>query len=288
MSPQILTLPDGRNLSIAQFGSPAGPPVFYFHGYPGSRQEVAILDHLPLRIISIDRPGYGSSTPLPGRRLLDWPADVAAAADQLGVDRFTVLGVSGGGPYATACAYALPQRVSAAVLLCPVPPPEALEGLPARALGDLGLLMFLGRNPRAARAFLTTARWLGRNPRLLTPALIQRFGALRLPASDLQALAEPASSRVLASFREGIRPGIEGVWMDAQIYAQPWGFALDAVQVPVELWHGTADTIVPAATSEVYRAIPGLRRTLIDGAGHYAMIITHGPRIVAAFAQRHN
>ena len=285
MSTRILALADGRTLSVAQFGDPAGPPYFYFHGYPGSRQESAVLDGLPIRVIAIDRPGYGDSSPLPGRRLLDWPADVAAVADQLGVDRFAVLGVSGGGPYAAACAYALPQRVSAGMLLCPVPPPCAIDAPPAQALGNLGLLMLLGRNPRAARAFLATARWLGRQPRLLTPGVIRHVGPLRLPPSDMRALREPASSRVLASFREGIRPGIEGVWMDAQIYARPWGFSLGDVPVPLELWHGTADTIVPAALSAAYSAIPGSRRTLVEAAGHYALIISHGPAIVAAFAQ---
>ena len=285
MSTRILTLPDGRVLSLAQYGDPDGPPVFYFHGYPGSRLEVALLDGLPLRVIAIDRPGYGDSSPLPGRRLLDWPADVAAAADQLGLGRFTVLGVSGGGPYAAACAFALPRRVQAAILLCPVPPAYAIDSLPAAERGDLGLLMQLGRHPRVARPFLATARWLGRQPHLLTPETIRRYGPLRLPPSDMAALAEPASSRTLASFREGLRNGIEGVWMDAQIYARPWGFALEQIEVPVAVWHGTADTIVPFRTSEAYCAIPGARRTLVDGAGHYAMVITHGPGIVAEFVR---
>lgn len=283
MSTSSLTLADGRTLTLAQYGDPAGPPVFYFHGYPGSRLEVALLDGLPLRVIAIDRPGYGGSSPLPGRQLLDWPADVTAVADQLGLERFTVLGVSGGGPYAAACAFALPQRVRAAILLCPVPPAYAIDRQPAGQRGDLGLLMQLGRHPRAARPFLEMARWLGRQPNLLTPETIRRFGPLRLPPSDMMALAEPASSRTLASFREGLRMGIEGVWRDAQIYAQPWGFALNQIHVPLALWHGTADTIVPVRTSEAYIEVPGCRRTLVEGAGHYAMVITHGPGIVAEF-----
>ena len=285
MGTRTLTLADGRALCLAQYGDPDGPPVFYFHGYPGSRLEVALLDGLPLRVIAIDRPGYGGSSPLPGRGLLDWPADVAAAADQLGLARFTVLGVSGGGPYAAACAFALPGRVKAAILLCPVPPPETIDRLAPGQRGDLGLLMQLGRHPRAARPFLATARWLGRQPHLLTPETIRRFGPLRLPPTDMAALAEPASSRTLASFREGVRECIEGVWMDAQIYARPWGFALEHIGVPLAVWHGTADTIVPFRTSEAYCAVPGCRRTLVDGAGHYAMVITHGPGIVAEFVR---
>jgi pimeloyl-ACP methyl ester carboxylesterase len=280
----MLTLADGRSLCLAEFGDPAGPPLFYFHGFPGSRLEVAVLDGLPLRVLALDRPGYGGSTPLAGRRLLDGPRDVAAAADQLGIEHFAVLGVSGGGPFAAACAYALPQRVHAGVLLCPVPPASALDGLPPGALGDLGLLMHLGRHPSAARPLLATARWLARQPRLLTPELIRRYGPLRLPPRDIEALAEPAGSRILASLREGIRPGIEGLLADAQIYAQPWGFSLDQVATGLDLWHGTADTIVPCATSESYGVMPRGRRHVLEGEGHYSLVIAHGPRIVAEFA----
>jgi len=285
MNARTLHLAGGRTLCLAQFGDPAGPPLFYFHGYPGSRLEVGILDGLPMRVLALDRPGYGGSSPLAGRRLLDWPGDVAAAADQLGIARFAVLGVSGGGPFAAACAYALPQRVSGGLLLCPVPPASALEGLPRQAQGDLALLMHLGRHPRAARTFLVMARWLARQPRLLTPEAIQRYGPLRLPAADVQALAEPVSSRILASFREGIRPGVEGLCADARIYARPWEFALRDVQVPLAVWHGTADTIVPAATSEAYCQMPQGGRHLVAAEGHYSLVIRHGPRIVAAFAQ---
>ncbi len=285
MPAETITLPDGRALCYEPFGATPGFPLFYFHGYPGSRREAGLVKGLPLQVIALDRPGYGGSTPQARRRLLDWPADVAAVADRLGIGKFAVLGISGGGPYAAACAYALPGRVVAAGLLCPVPPVIALDGVPRRAHADLALLMALGRHPHAARPLLAVARALLGRPGLLTPAVFRRWAAARLPPSDVAVLSVPVIAEVLASFREGIRPGIEGVWSDAQIYARPWGFSLAEVRVPLQVWHGTADTVVPAFTSRAYEAAPGSRRHLVDGAGHYSLILAHCAHIVGEIAQ---
>jgi pimeloyl-ACP methyl ester carboxylesterase len=124
---------------------------------------------------------------------------------------------------------------------------------------------------------------LGR-PGVLTAARIRRWGARRLPARDRAALEDPVVDAVLAALREGVRPGIEGVWSDAQIYARDWGFALERVTVPLQVWHGTADSIVPAFTSRAYEAAPLCRRQLVPDEGHYSLILVHGPRIVAALA----
>ncbi|MGI4944133.1 MAG: alpha/beta fold hydrolase, partial [Janthinobacterium lividum] len=97
-------------ISVEEYGDPAGPPVLYFHGWPASRLEAGLIPDLSVRLLALDRPGYGRSTPQPGRTLLDWPADVAAVADRLGLAKFHVVGLSGGGPYAAACALALPDR----------------------------------------------------------------------------------------------------------------------------------------------------------------------------------
>jgi pimeloyl-ACP methyl ester carboxylesterase len=284
MTTQHLTLPDGRTVCFWQSGNPGGLPLFYFHGYPGSRLEAGLLPGLAVRVIAIDRPGYGGSAAQSGRRLLDWPADVAAVADHLRIDRFAVLGVSGGGPYAAACAYGLCQRVVAACLLCPVPPASALAGIPRRRHADLALLMLLGRHPRAARLALAAARAGMRDPRLLTPARIRRWGPHRLAPRDMEALSTPVITEVLASFREGIRPGIEGVWSDAGIYARPWGFSLADVRVPLQVWHGTADTVVPAFSSAAYEAAPLAQRHLVAGEGHYSLILGHGARIIGRMA----
>ena len=113
---QIL-LQDSRYLSYAEYGSRSGCPVFYFHGLPGSRlqrpPEIPPALRHKIRLVTIDRPGMGFSTFKPGRRLLDWPSDVEELADALGIGRFAVIGVSGGGPYAAACAYGIPGRLNA-------------------------------------------------------------------------------------------------------------------------------------------------------------------------------
>src|SRR5215475_3198278 len=111
----VLRLADGRALGYAEFGDSGGEPFFYFHGHPGSRLEARFAESAAtaagVRIIALDRPGYGLSDWQPGRAILDWPADVTEAADLLGIGGFSVVGGSGGGPYALACAYRLPDRV---------------------------------------------------------------------------------------------------------------------------------------------------------------------------------
>ena len=114
----ISVMSDGRRLGYALYGDRAGVPVFYFHGWPGSRLEAAALSDpaakVGVHVIAVDRPGMGRSDHQTSRRLRDWPRDVAALADQLGIDRFRVVGFSGGGPYSLACAALLPHRVIAA------------------------------------------------------------------------------------------------------------------------------------------------------------------------------
>src|SRR5688572_28104051 len=122
MFTDTLTLSDGRKVGIAEFGAPAGRPVVYCHGFPASRLEARLAHEaakeVGARLIALDRPGYGLSDFQPGRRIGDWPRDVVEAADALGVQRFAMLGVSGGAPYALACAALLPERITALGVVC--------------------------------------------------------------------------------------------------------------------------------------------------------------------------
>jgi pimeloyl-ACP methyl ester carboxylesterase len=121
-----LSLSDGRKLGFAEFGEMQGKPVFYFHGFPGSRLEARLAEKISrdshIRFIGIDRPGFGVSGFKPKRTLLDWPDDVIELADALGIDRFSTLGVSGGGPFAAACAHQIPDRLISVGIVCGMGP----------------------------------------------------------------------------------------------------------------------------------------------------------------------
>src|SRR3546814_1265419 len=117
-------LPGARKLGYAEGGDREGAPVFYFHGFPGSRLEATLLPAHGLRLIGVDRPGYGLSSPKPWRKLADWPKDIAVLADFLKLVRYGVVGVSGGGPYASSVAHGLGKRVNALALICGLGPPE--------------------------------------------------------------------------------------------------------------------------------------------------------------------
>jgi pimeloyl-ACP methyl ester carboxylesterase len=130
------TLADGRQLGYAEYGVPSGSPVLFFHGAPGSRHihvdMVEIAARLGIRLIAVERPGYGLSDPQPGRALLDWPGDIAALTDALRLQRFAIIGFSMGSPYALACAYELSGRVTKIALagaLAPQDAPGVLEGI---------------------------------------------------------------------------------------------------------------------------------------------------------------
>ena len=128
---QTIRLKDGRTLGYAEYGTPQGKPVFYFHGFPSSRIDWPLFDtdgmaeRINARIIAADRPGYGLSDFKRGRKILDWPDDVIELADALHIERFSVLGISGGGPYALACACRIPARLTTAAIVCGIGPAQA-------------------------------------------------------------------------------------------------------------------------------------------------------------------
>ena len=272
---RLIRLPDGRALGVAEYGDPAGPPVFYMHGWPASRLEAALLPGLRVRLIAVDRPGYGGSDPKPGRTMLDIAADVASAADELGLARFSVAGVSGGGAYALACAHALPDRVVSAAIVSAVPPP----GAPGVG-GDLSRLMLLGRNPVVGRAVLALGRALLRSGRLRPPVL----DGHGLREGDRAVMTTEMAGLLADAWREGLRRGVSGALSDARLYARPWGFPLSEITVPVGVWHGGQDTIVPVATTAAFDPLPNATRRILPDEGHYSLALRHGHAALEALA----
>jgi pimeloyl-ACP methyl ester carboxylesterase len=246
---ETVDLPDGRRLGFAEVGEPAGVPLLYFHGVPGSRLDFACerydqaLRAGGVRFIAADRPGFGLSDPKPGRGHADWPADVGALADSLALDRFAVLGYSRGGRYALACAALIPERLTAVGVLSPVTSPD----MPGFARASPRLLRMDQAFARRAPALWTrvtnsNVRRGKKNPAaVLAPLKL----VLRSPA-DRAALA--ANPREFARYPiEAARQSPADWRMEETNQRDPLDFDIDEVKMPVKIWHGTVDTLVPIA-----------------------------------------
>ncbi|MCU0935798.1 MAG: alpha/beta hydrolase [Gammaproteobacteria bacterium] len=282
-----VSLPDGRVLAWAEVGDPRGRPVFYCHGFPGSRLEPRLADEsaaqLEVRLIGVDRPGIGDSSPAPGRRLRDWPADLAAVADAFGLDRFAVIGVSAGGPYAAACGWALPERVQRVAVVCGLGPPGS-AGPRARMhwYARLGLRAAVGFEPAARLLFGAFARAVRSVGDRGYAQWVRRYAA-----PDRAILGRPeVRSALLAAFREGARNGGAPLAGDLALLARPWDFPLDGVQAPVDLWHGEADRIVPPEMGHyVASRLKGCRARFLPDEGHFSLPIGHMDVILSALVR---
>jgi pimeloyl-ACP methyl ester carboxylesterase len=271
-----IPLRDGRALGCAEFGDALGDAVFYFHGVPSSRLEAQHIDpvaaELGARLIAIDRPGYGLSDSKRNRTIVDWPRDVVEVADALGIARFAVLGVSGGGPYALACATKIPDRLTAAGIVCGVAPLDDLRRYGWTARKRAGCALFR-RAPWLASLLYRAAA----APMLRRPDCALAFMAARCSGPDRQILEHADVSRgFVGMFREAIRQGTKACAMDLRLYCTPWGFDLAGISVPVFLWHGELDKTLPVSMGRhLASVIPNCRARFLPDEGHYSLPIKH-------------
>jgi pimeloyl-ACP methyl ester carboxylesterase len=281
---QGLALSNGSTVALSEYGDPRGAPIFFCHGWPSSRTMAELADEaardLGARIISPDRPGIRDSPFQSGRRLIDWPPLLNEIADRLEIDRFRILAVSGGAPYAYASGWMTPERVEKIAVVSGAPPLDELTD-------HDGLL------PVHRRMLQLRGRW----PGLLKPLfyLARPFVAMRMPIGlrpVLLKFLQPCDANVLResrafdvcfeSARQAWRSSARGVMADAEIYATPWGFPLEEVRVPVAMWHGTKDrTFAPRLAKDVARRLPNCELHLIEGAGHYSLPIRYIQDILA-------
>lgn len=273
MTPNFLTLSSGRKLAYDLYGDPDGQPIFYFHGWPSSRVQGALMDQvgkeLGLRIATMDRPGIGQSDYQPGRRLLDWPPVLAELAAHLGWEKFHVMGVSGGGPYVLATAFAMPERLLSANVVCGAPPLRLFGTRdmfwPYRLVLFLRNLMPWMLSP-AFRISCAISRCKPSQPPL-------RWLIQMLDERDRQALGNEQTYQVIVeSFRECLVSGVPQVRADGDIYLDDWGFDLKDIPVPVHIWHGLKDRNIPCSyaqkiAAQIPQAIP--HWTADDG--HYSL-----------------
>lgn len=263
---------DGRRLSFAEYGSPRGPALIWFHGTPGSRRQIPLdarqyAADIGIRIIGLDRPGIGSSTPYQYPNVADFPADIALLADALAIDTFRVIGLSGGGPYALACGALLPDRVVGVGVLGGVAPtigPDAIGG------GAVELTKWLAPLVTHARVPLGIALTLAiRLVRPFAGAGLDLYAALQ-PPGDKKLLSRPEfKAMFLDDLLNGSRFQTSAPLADAVLFARDWGFRLESVKVPVRWWHGDDDHIIPFRHGKhVVSLLPDATLSVIDGESH--------------------
>lgn len=276
---RTVTLGDGRRLAYASYGRPDGHPVLYLHGTPSARNEWplfgsdALARQIGLRIVAPDRPGMGGSTLKLGRRISDWPADAKALADDLGIERFSVLGYSGGGAYAVATALGLPDRVTAVALVAPVVHATAAM---TKGLDPNGLRIkeMARERPRLARLLLTLTMAL---PARYAPSLLFRQIRNTLPSADWQALTENDRLRKFASvLREAFRNGSAGAQLDMALMSSLWDFPLGPARMPVHIWQGELDNFgARPAMASYLGATLGTGDVHLLPEGHISILTKH-------------
>jgi pimeloyl-ACP methyl ester carboxylesterase len=276
-------LSDGRQLGYAEWGDPAGRPLFYFHGWPGSRVEGRLGNDAAVksrvRLIAVDRPGMGLSDFHPHRSLLDWPDDVVQVAEALGLDRFAVLGISGGGPYAAACAWKLSDRLTGTAIVSSLAPFDV-----PGAVADMGRrnrlsFQLLGRLAVLRRAFFAAmAVSVRRHP--------ERILERGVAAVDKPHLARPDVRSVLVeSLSDAFRRGSRGPAWEMGVYVRPWGFRVEDIRTPVYLSHGERDANAPVAMGRyLATSIPECRASFVPAGGHLHFV-DRLPEILAALSR---
>lgn len=267
---------DGRGIAYSEWGDRAGGPVVLLHGMPGSRllcPDVDATVDAGLRLLTIDRPGYGGSDPCEGRTITSWVADFVAVLDDDGVERCRVVGWSSGGAYALACAALLSERVSAVALVGTVAPVETAPGGWARLEADIRpLVEMVRRDPSVARPLVVErCAWFAEGwEAMFTPGWAAAKGDDGREDPDDRLLADPkVLEPVLRSMQEAARQGAVGYVDDWVAEALPWGFDLSGVTQPVVVWWGDGDVVAHRADSEyLARSLPRASLRVVPGAGH--------------------
>jgi pimeloyl-ACP methyl ester carboxylesterase len=274
--PRLIQTADGRALAVEEYGDPSGRPVLVHNGTPNSRflyqHVVADAATHGLRLIGYDRPGYGGSSPHPGRTVADCATDARAICAALGADRVAMWGISGGGPHVLACAALLPDLVVAAASLAS-PAPYGAAGLDWYAgMGQLNVDDFRLHfaDPAAARQKMAKDR---EQALAETPEEVAKGLRTLLAPADAAVLTGELAEYLVWSTKQGLAPSDEGWWEDDEAHTAPWGFELAQISVPVLLLHGREDLFVPFGHGEwLAQRIPGVTARLLDHDGHLTLL----------------
>jgi pimeloyl-ACP methyl ester carboxylesterase len=271
-----IVLEDDRQLGYAEYGPSHGRPVIWFHGSPGARRQISpsardAAHDRDVRIIAVERPGIGASTPHLYESMLGFAVDIRRLCDALEVERFSVAGLSGGGPYALACAHEMPEQVVSVAVLGGVAPTVGRDA----ARGGLSPVTRM-LSPVVARTRVPLGAALRGLIRVLEPLADQAIDlfARTMPPGDQRVFADRATRQMFADdLIRGSRHHMQAMFLDAVLFGRHWGFQLDAIQTPVHLWYGDADTFVPVAHAEhMAERIPNSTLVMRPDEGHLASL----------------
>lgn len=275
--PRLIATPDGRTLAVSTLGPDDGAPVVWCHGGLSSRLDARLAggacDAVGVRLVTIDRPGIGGSSRRRGHRVADWPDDVTAVVDALGIERFAAVGWSAGGPYALACGAKLPDRVTAVATIGGLAPFESKAD--RRELGlavDRLLLPLSRRMPRLASVMLGPSR-------RMDAEAWKRNTMRSLPEADRTVLEPLPAEIAVGGSAAALQQGTRGMVDDYRAVGGYWGFDLADVRRPARCWEGAEDTLVPR--THAHRLAAGLPHSsleVVDGAGHF-LVVEHGTEV---------
>jgi pimeloyl-ACP methyl ester carboxylesterase len=268
---ELLGRPDGGVVAVELVGRTDATPVLRCHGLADSRLSARrlapVAEELGLRVIAPDRPGTGRTDARRLDRVVDWVEDASEILDALGISTVDVLGVSGGGAFAAACAARIPTRCRRLILVSPLGPPEwRTQGM---ARGERRSLWIATRAPGFGGWFLARLAALGRR----APGPYFRLVTVEMPEADRRALRDQELREAfLAGYLEAFRQGSGGVAQDLRLLTRPWGFELSEISVPTVIHHGTADTTVPVAHAQRFAAsIRQAHLQIHPGHGHFSI-----------------
>jgi pimeloyl-ACP methyl ester carboxylesterase len=282
---RTISLEDGRKIRISEAGQPDGVPVMVLRGSPHSRLLYAgwveDAQSRGIRLICYERPGYGGSTAHRGRTVASAAKDVAAIARELGLNRLSVWGISGGAPHALACAALLPGLVVAVAVLAS-PAPYAAEGLDYyTGMGETNVVEIRAALESWEACERVVEAEASRLLRAEPETIVQAWHSLLCPV-DAAVLTTDFASFVLRTVREGMGDKRDGLIDDDIAFVTPWGFELSRIRIPALLMHGAQDQMVPVSHGKwLAGKIPNVEARFLPNDGHLTLSLRRIPEVHA-------